>query len=1188
MSASLFGRVSAAGVLSNSSGISMASRLGTGRYQIVMSQAQSSPDYSVVPLFDDFVGGSPPYSEVDTRTNSSFIVEWRNSSDALVDQEFTFTVYSSEITQGTPGRDGSDADVTSDNIIRAVAGSPTDDQIIQYDAASRRLEFQDPPEGGSGGSGVGVTPVPYVTGDPHYWINTGDARTLNFIIHDVDITDTNRETDNLLFNLAGNPFTINWNIATAPRRISIAINAIQARNITNNARDGEVRLQIELKNGSTVLQNFTGSLPVIVPSKAIALIEDIPEAEGLPTSLNQVVTITALSGEQSVVSDGTLTLTAGSVSSGPWAELGSGDDAGKIKFLINTVLRLSIGITCRVGTANARACPELGVSGTGIQVLSKSNPYYRATNTNEQIFRYVDLLVTKDSIGTVSILNPSVTFSNTTLLVSTLSHMVIIPQGGSKGEKGDSVTGARGPAGRDSTVPGPAGRDGRDGSDASVTSDNIIRAVQGTPSDNQIIQFDSATSRLEFQDPPAGGGGTASVTSDAIVRAVSGTPTDDQIIQFDSSSGQLEFQDPPRDGSDATVTSANIIRAVSGTPSDDQIIQFDAANSRLEFVDPPSGGGGSSITPVPYVTGDPHYWVNTGDARTVTLIIHDVDITDRNRNTNQLLISIEGVPFTVNWPIATAPRRISIAVSSIQATNITNNARSGMVPIGVSLRQGTTTLQSIQIVNFPVIVPGKEIALKEDISSGGGGGGATPFADVQLVPPGIGSITANRFTDDFPSSIDLVLSEKLTSKTVQSVTFQTVGSVTATLSNKTPISSNLGETSGVLRFDFTLAQKKLILAELTDDTEKMDCTVTITFTDSSTYIYNIPFVVNNRHYSINDSNINELLGVRIVPRNTIIDGKVIYGPQILNEVSVTGSNPFFVGRSDLSSIRWAGTLWGFASWRRTPEGGGRVLASTGMANILPVQGEQTPNAFTAQYTAVCFSNNANSGSSDTRIGLIPSSSLSTSENRGYTVQFFFTNGVVNTTYLGTDYNTGDVTDIDGRVPIGGNIRSTSWWFYILHNNVIRAFTWNTRNYAVSRRSAGDIVLPTQDQRLDDGIQSQPKYNKFSCDIERDGFWVADNSGNAKIIFMNNDGTQNKDLTIDIGGRPNGLKLLPHGAKSTTGLIHSVTSVDGNVWCALDLGSTALTISSRATLTLYGIQPGVVRQLGLGDGTKLNF
>ena len=813
MTAAAFGRVSAQGALSNSSGIVSVVRRSRGTYRVTMTEEFSSPDYQVVPLVEDTGRNIPPYAEIDQRTLSTFDIQWRNSSNVLNDYDFTFTIYTSEITKGdkgdpgTPGRDsnvpgppgpaGSDASVTSANIIRAVQGTPTDDQIIQYDAANSRLEFQDPPAGG----GASITPVPYITGDPHYWVNNGDGRIVTLILHDIDITDANRATDQLLVSISGNPFRVNpWPIATGPRRINVELSDAQANNITSNfgPQNDSVTVNVELRQGaSTTLQTISVNLPIITAGKAIALKEDItssgggttvvanpsvdssdpalssvtigstdyrvvgqkgdtgaagrdgsdgrdgtdatvnatnminavsgqaasgrvmtwtdratltwadqsgggggggttvaanPSVDGndpalnsitigstdyrvvgqkgdkgdpgaastvagpagpagsdasvtianiisaiggsptdeqvltyestgptlewqdppmggtsqpAPVGVNQVIVPGTLSSEQSVASDGTLTISASTVNAGPYCSMGTGDDTGKLVFSRNGILRIGIGITCRIGSANGRCNPGITVAGTGIQVLGRSNGYYRATNTNKQIFRSLDLLVTANAVGTIQIINPSEAFSNATLLVSSLSHIVMFAYGGTA-------------------------------------------------------------------------------------------------------------------GSDASVTSANIVRAVHGTPTDDQIIQYDASNSRLEFADAPSGGG-SNVTPVPYITGDPHYWVNNGNGRIVTLILHDVDITPTNTTTDQLLITIGGNPFTVAWPIATAPRRINVEVSDTQADNITSNATRGTVDINVRLRRGTTTLQSINPTTLPVIAEGKAIALKEDIPDEGGG-----------------------------------------------------------------------------------------------------------------------------------------------------------------------------------------------------------------------------------------------------------------------------------------------------------------------------------------------------------------------------------------------------------------------------------------------------------------------------------
>ena len=620
--------------------------------------------------------------------------------------------------RGATGADGLDAEVTSDNIIRAVRGFPTNNQIIQYDGVTEELEFVDPPTGGGGGgsSSPSSTPVPFIQGDPHYWVSNGDNRTITLVLHDLEITTENSSTNRIVISVAGNPFTVIFPIATASRRISIDLNSNQATNITNNARSGNVGITAELRNGVTPLQNIRGNLPVITEGKAIALKEDIGTGGG-GSGTNVVANPSVDSSDPALNS-----LTVGSTD---YRIVGQKGDRGET------------GAAGRDSTVAGPRGPA-GRDGSDATVTSASIvSAVSGTPTDNQIIQY-------DS-------------SNTRLEFVNLP----IPEKGDKGDKGD-----QGEAGRDSTVPGPAGPAGRDGSDATVTSASIVSAVSGTPTDNQIIQYDSSNTRLEFVNlpipekgdkgdkgdqgeagrdstvpgpaGPAGRDGSdATVTSASIVSAVSGTPTDNQIIQYDSSNTRLEFVNLPipekgdkgdkgdqgeagrdstvpgpagpagRDGSDATVTSASIVTAVHGTPSDDQIIQYDSSNSRLEFVDPTPQAQG-----IAYITADPHYWISDSEARIISLVLHDVDIVEANKNVNNLLVDIAGNNFTVNWPIATADRRINIEISAIQATNITNNA-SGTVRIQVRLRQGQDLVQLVD-GSIPTITRSKSIALVED------------------------------------------------------------------------------------------------------------------------------------------------------------------------------------------------------------------------------------------------------------------------------------------------------------------------------------------------------------------------------------------------------------------------------------------------------------------------------------------
>ena len=171
---------------------------------------------------------------------------------------------------------------------------------------------------------------------------------------------------------------------------------------------------------------------------------------------------------------------------------------------------------------------------------------------------------------------------------------------GEKGEKGD---------------PGRDGRDGRDGSDATVTTQNILRAVGGTPQDNQVLTYDESGTTLDWSDPPRGEQGERGLRGlpgrDSTVPGPAGPAGRDGVDGRDSTvpgpagpagrDGKDSTVPGPagrdgRDGSDASVTNANIVLAIDGVPLDDQIIQYDFLTGRLQFADPPAGAPASGGT----------------------------------------------------------------------------------------------------------------------------------------------------------------------------------------------------------------------------------------------------------------------------------------------------------------------------------------------------------------------------------------------------------------------------------------------------------------------------------------------------------------------------------------------------------------------------------------------------------------
>ena len=168
------------------------------------------------------------------------------------------------------------------------------------------------------------------------------------------------------------------------------------------------------------------------------------------------------------------------------------------------------------------------------------------------------------------------------------------------------------------------------------------------------------------------------------------------------------------DGSAATVNATNMINAVSGTAAAGSVMTY-TDTATLTWATQ-SSGGGSSVSTLPYVDAQPDYWVQSGEARVITFLIHDLLITDTNKTTDTLIVEIQGVPFTIAWPIATGARRFNVEISAQQANNITTNARGGTVEVFLRFRKGSTPLQIIS-GRIPIIVDSKRFALIEDVAS---------------------------------------------------------------------------------------------------------------------------------------------------------------------------------------------------------------------------------------------------------------------------------------------------------------------------------------------------------------------------------------------------------------------------------------------------------------------------------------
>lgn len=132
-----------------------------------------------------------------------------------------------------------------------------------------------------------------------------------------------------------------------------------------------------------------------------------------------------------------------------------------------------------------------------------------------------------------------------------------------------------------------------------------------------------------------------------------------------------------------------------------------------------------------------------------------------------------------------------------------------------------------------------------------------PFADIELLPAGIEG-------DEYPAKITVVFDERQTSKTITGATM-VIGGQTLRRASETPLSNIDTDSSGVL--NFTLSQS--IRTALSNNTSATDtnqtASLTLAFSDSTTYVYNIAFPVNNSNIATGGSDTG---GVDQTARNT--------------------------------------------------------------------------------------------------------------------------------------------------------------------------------------------------------------------------------------------------------------------------------------------------------------------------------
>ena len=115
-----------------------------------------------------------------------------------------------------------------------------------------------------------------------------------------------------------------------------------------------------------------------------------------------------------------------------------------------------------------------------------------------------------------------------------------------------------------------------------------------------------------------------------------------------------------------------------------------------------------------------------------------------------------------------------------------------------------------------------------------------PFNTVLIEPRGIAG-------SDYPETLDVTFNERLTDKTISSVTASLGGDPLA-LSTDTPITNIASRTEGFLRFDLSeTVRTNLKGNQRTKRSVELDAV--ITYSDSTTYTYNLVFLVANDSFA---------------------------------------------------------------------------------------------------------------------------------------------------------------------------------------------------------------------------------------------------------------------------------------------------------------------------------------------------
>ena len=421
-----------------------------------------------------------------------------------------------------------DAGVTSANIVAAVSGTPSNDQIIQYDSTNSRLEFTDPPSSmaagditavsaGTGLSGGGTSGSVTLTVTNPY--TNADEAKLDAIEASATADQTPTEIKDALETLSG----------------TSRLDASAIQNLPAAGGAGDI-------TGVTAGTGLTGggssgdvTLTVSEPYTAAERTKLSGIATGATANVGDITGVAAGTGLTGGGSSGSVTLTVTtpytSTEQNKLSAIEASATADQTGAEIKTVLEGLSG-NARLKASAIQNLPSGGTVDSAaiisaVEGTPSDNQIIEYDTTNSRL-QFVDPPagmggggdITGVTAGTglsgggtsgdvtLTVTDPYSAAEKTKL--SGIETSATTDQTGT--EIKDSLEGLTG-TGRllASAIQNlPA---------ATVTSAGIVSAVEGTPSDNQIIEYDTTNSRLQFVDPPTGmvGGGGDTAFSPTLI-----------------------------------------------------------------------------------------------------------------------------------------------------------------------------------------------------------------------------------------------------------------------------------------------------------------------------------------------------------------------------------------------------------------------------------------------------------------------------------------------------------------------------------------------------------------------------------------------------------------------------------------------------------------------------------------------